>query len=90
MGSFVLRFIYAASATGEFKFTEWMLENSEEIVMRSCRSGTYPTRDLRYLRTVQGYSCTFTRVFYSYLLYIYLYIINNPLNFLAPGRHQTR
>lgn len=48
MGSFVLRFIYAASATENSNSRSGCWENSEEIVMRSCsleltRQGTYAT-----------------------------------------------
>jgi len=49
-----LRFIYAASATGKFKFTESILENSEKVVtpFHAGQELTRP-RDFRYLRTVR-------------------------------------
>lgn len=47
-GVFRLAFHLRRICNGEFKFTELMLENSEEIVMRSCsleltRQGIYAT-----------------------------------------------
>jgi len=50
------------------------------------QSGTYPTRDLRYLRTVR---VTAARLPEFYIHTHYITITSNPFNFLAPGRHQT-
>ena len=47
------------------------------------QSGTYPTRNLRYLRTVR---ITAARLL-EFSIHIYFLQINTPLNFLAPGRH---